>query len=141
MPGFRKAYISRTASELGNRLARQISGKRMLLLKEYSQNKVFQDAVAYTTLYVRNAEDKGMQATPGVFSIPYGILLPSKTRNLIIGSGKAISAERLLLRYCLRGQANTMLFGEIAGICAATAVLNNVELNDIDLSTVRKHFE
>ncbi|HML45517.1 MAG TPA: FAD-dependent oxidoreductase [Clostridia bacterium] len=140
MPGFEKAIVSRTGAELGNRLARQISGKRMLRLEEYVQNRVFDDVVAYTSSYYRNPEDKGMVAAPGIFGIPYGILLPSKTRNLIIGSGKSISAERLLQRYCLRGQANTMLFGEIAGLAAATAAQSGIALPDLNPACMRAHF-
>ncbi len=140
MPGFQKAIVSRTGAELGNRLARQIFGKRMLRLEEYVQNKAFDDVVAYTSGYYRNAEDKGMVASPCIFGIPYGILLPSKTKNLIIGSGKSISAERLLKRYCLRGQANTMLFGEIAGLAAATAVQSNIALPDLDPARILTHF-
>ena len=141
MPGFAKARVSRSSSDLGNRLARQINGKYMLTVAEYFANKPFADAIAYTPVYIRNPEDRGMVATPGIFGIPYRILLPKKTENLIMGSGKSVSGERLLLRYCMRGQANTMLYGEIAGICAATAAKTGTALADIDPVNIRKHFE
>ncbi len=57
------------------------------------------------------------------FDIPYGILLPKETDNLLVGSGKSVSCDPQRL---IRGMSGCMIAGQAAGAAAALAARERV---------------
>ena len=136
MPGFEQAFLTRMASEIGVRLTRFIEGEYLLTEEELLSAKEFEDAVCFTASIEKSAS--GVRVTDRVFGIPYRVLLPKKIENLIIGSGKSISAEDGARAKALRGQANTMLIGETAGTAAALAALSGTPVRELTIQRVRE---
>ena len=76
--------------------------------------------------------------TDKTFGIPYRALLPKGVDNLIMGSGKTISAEPSARAICLRGQANTMAIGQAAGTAAAIAALQGRGVKSLSSGDIKK---
>lgn len=137
MPGFEKAFVTRTASEIGVRLSRYIIGEYVISEDDFFvHNTRFEDAVCNTPRWVHTA--RGIKLTEEFLDIPYRSLLPKGIDNLLIGSGKCISSERLVRWNITRGQANTMLIGQAAGTAAAVAVKNNRTVKTVDVKLIQQ---
>ncbi len=139
LPGFEKAFITRTASNMGVRLSRHIDGEYMLTEKDAFDIKEFDDIVCYTTAIER--AKRGIRVTDKAFGLPYRVFLPRKIDNVIIGTGKCISAESGARGPFLRGQANTMLIGQTAGAAAALAAKTGKSVKKLGYKDVRDELE
>ncbi|MBA7660652.1 hypothetical protein ES703_68656 [subsurface metagenome] len=139
LPGFEKAFITRTASNMGVRLSRHIDGEYMLTEKDAFEIKEFDDVVCYTTAIER--AKRGVRVIDKAFGLPYRVFLPRKIDNVIIGTGKCISAESGARGPFLRGQANTMLIGQTAGAAAALAAKTGKSVKMLGYKDVRDELE
>ena len=135
LPGFEKAFITRTASNLGVRLSRHIDGEYMLTEKDYLAVKKFDDVVCY--INAREKAKRGWRATDKAFGLPYWLFLPRKIDNVIIGTSKCLSTELGFLR----GQAVTMLVGQTAGVAAALAAKTGKSVKMLGYKDVRDELE
>ena len=139
LPGFEKAFITSTSSNMGVRLSRHIGGEYMLTEKDAFDVKEFDDAVCYTTAIER--VKRGVTVTDKALGLPYRVFLPQKIDNVIIGTGKCISAESGARGPFLRGQANTMLIGQTAGAAAALAAKTGKSVKKLGYKDVRDELE
>ena len=139
LPGFEKAFITRTASNLGVRLSRHIDGEYMLTEKDFFDVKEFDDVVCYTTANEKTKRSR--RVANKAFGLPYRIFLPRKIDNVIIGTGKCVSAESGARSVSLRGQANTMLIGQTAGVAAALAAKTGKSVKMLGYKDVRDELE
>jgi len=73
------------------------------------------------------------------FSIPYGCLIPEKSKNLIV-SGRCISAEHKAMS-SIRVMATCMATGHAAGISAYLSLDKNIPVNKVDVKEVQKMLE
>ncbi len=131
MPGFENAYITRIASEIGSRVTRNIIGEYYITEEDFFNVKKFEDAVCWTPSI--ELTSKGCRVGGSKFGITYRAFLPRGIDNLLIGSGKCISAELGVRLKSLRAQVNTMLIGETAGRAAALAVKEGKTTRTIDI--------
>jgi len=139
MPGFADAFVTRTASEIGIRLTRNIVGESMLTYDDFINLREFEDAVCWMPAISKDYS--GKKIIDKSFGMPYSSFLPKGIDNLLAGSGKTVSTDRLTRWKYLRGQAITMLFGETAGIAAAIAVKDGTTAKTVDLDKVKKAME
>jgi hypothetical protein len=136
MPGFENAFITRIAAEIGVRVTRVVQSHYRITDADFFSGREFADAVCYTPSMVKTS--RGMMISDKMLGIPYRSLLPLGVDNLLIGSGKSISAERIVLRKSLRAQVNTMQIGEAAGTAAAVAVSEGSKVKSVDINKVRE---
>jgi len=131
-PGFEKAYLVETASEIGHRISRTLVGKSTLSADDFEDGKRLPDVVGLVTEVDRRTKPFGLLRKAG--NIPLGILLGDKPPNAIVGSAKNPSTERPGM---IRGQAGCLVVGRAAGIAAAEAVRQAVPVNAVDIGPVQ----
>lgn len=67
--------------------------------------------------------------------IPFGVMLPEGVENLLVASGKSVSAvPQTMLRY----QSAGMVLGQAAGAAAGLAAIENKIVRDIDIRKLQK---
>ncbi len=67
--------------------------------------------------------------------IPFGVMLPLEVENLLVASGKSVSAvPQTMLRY----QSAGMALGQAAGAAAALAANENLTVRQVDIRSIQK---
>ena len=135
MPGFETAFVTRTAAEIGIRLTRSIVGETVLSYDDFINLRGFADAVC--DMPAISKDFSGKKIIDKAFGMPYSAFLPKGIDNLLVGSGKTVSTDRLTRWKYLRGQAITMLFGETTGIAAALAAKSGKSAKTLDLAQLK----
>ena len=72
---------------------------------------------------------------PHNHDIPYGITVPKKVENLLVGSGKSVPCEPPGL---LRGMSMCMMLGQASGCAAAIAAKQGVTPRSLDIRTLQR---
>jgi len=139
MPGCENAYLSRISTTMGVRLTRNIIGDVYLTMDDVKANKKFDNVIFRTPILYKkwvDDQDLGLRLQNEAIGIPIEVLIPRNIDNIVIGTGKCISADRQSRQEFLRSQQNTMLFGIAAGKIAAEAVRQNSSVKSMDISTI-----
>lgn len=148
--GFENSELTATASQLGIRETRRITGEYILSFDDYINRRHFSDDIgclAYPIDIHASATDVRKQQeverklsdsryAPGEnYGIPFRALLPRKTNNLLV-AGRCISTDRAM-QSSIRIVPGCFATGQAAGTAAAMAVENNTELRKIDISALQ----
>lgn len=148
VPGFEKARVIASASDLGVRYTRWIEGEYVLSVDDQLREARFDDVVGVLPLtqawsaYVLNK--KPLQERGGLleirkkeryFDIPYRCMVPKKLENVIVASGKSVSTDP---RAILRGQASCLLLGQVAGVAAALSAKQDTALQSIKIRDLQR---
>ena len=131
LPGFKSAYISQIAPNLGVRVTRRLVGQYRLTKDDVLSGKKFDDAIAdsnwpidiHPNLEVRNQKSEVRNPPKNdYYQIPLRSLLPKENeiKNLIV-AGRCLSAD-FEAQSSARIQANCIAMGEAAGNLAAKRV-------------------
>ena len=136
VPGFENAYIVQMGTDLGIRVSRGIEGEMTLTDKETTSSRpVYSDNVIGCTAATANFQETGDFLYAHNYDIPYGIMIPQKTENLIVGSGKSVSCDPQRL---IRGMATCMVLGQAAGAAAALAAEREVTPRELDVRSLQR---
>lgn len=133
LPGFQNAVLTHVGTELGCRKVRRLDGKFTMGSIKHAQ---FYDDVVGVVPVVDQDAPNGFFGE-GSIDLPFGMMVPKKIDNLLIGSAKNFSCQwnsRLFLRY----QPVCMLTGEVAGTAAAVAVKENVSIQNLSIKKLQK---
>jgi len=135
IPGFEKAFIAQLATDLGIRTSRVIEGEKTLTGDVVSSREPveFDDAIGRAPARAKFGED-GEFFHAHDFEIPYGCMVPKEIDNLLVASGKSVSAEP---RGVIRGMACCMILGQGAGTAAALAARSGVAARDVDMRALQ----
>ena len=125
VPGFEKARIECTSTQVGVRATRQIEGLATPSAKDM-QNKNHKDTVA------KPYADQEMR-------IPFGALIPQRVNNLLV-AGRCLSAEDEILGQ-LRLVPVCSATGQATGVAAALALQQHTAPMDLDLANLQKALE
>ncbi len=127
-PGHEQVFMLDTASQLGVRASRTLTGLHEVTFEETSANKKFEDVVAIAGAYkfVGNRACK----------IPYGALVPAKIDNLL-ATGRCVAADNLMLNYT-RLIGPCLVTGHAAGAAAALAVNSRCRPRDVDVRQLQQ---
>lgn len=138
LPGFKNAFVSGVADNLGVRWARRITGP-----SEFSGGKSGQrskGAVGQAVAWDNVVKNPGKGAW-GVqvchndsFDIPLSCLLPEKVEGLVIGSGRSANTRG---SGDLRVMVHTMVVGQGAGVTAAVAALSGTIPGKVPITSVQ----
>ncbi|HJA92212.1 MAG TPA: FAD-dependent oxidoreductase [Candidatus Eisenbergiella merdipullorum] len=128
----------------GKRESRRMCGEYMVTQRDISDNRVFEDEIAYGGwnlddhfpggFYHRGTPNTQIP-TPAPYSLPYRALYSKNVDNLFF-AGRNISMTHMAMS-SIRVMATCALLGEAVGKAAAIAVKNNVSPHDV----YREHLE
>lgn len=151
IPGFEKAYVSVTNSEIGVRESRHIEGLYTLTGEDAYSGRKFPDVVSrgYFPIDLHNPDgatgySEGDDGRGGVwqplqdtFDIPYRSLVPKHIDGLLL-SGRCISGTSEA-HGSYRTQGGIMGIGQAAGAAAALSAQNCVLPRDLDCKLLQEN--
>lgn len=132
-PGFDKSEITHVGTGLGSRRTRYLKGNSTTKTLEHAQR--CDDVIG--AVPVKDTSAKNGFFADDYVDIAYGTIVPERINNLLVGSGKCMSAE-WKARHYLRLQPICMLIGQAAGVAAAVAVQTNHDTQSIDIKSIQK---
>lgn len=135
VPGFERAYIAQIATDLGIRTSRGIEGEATLTTAHTDSGRpvYFDDAIGCVAARA-DFEKTGVFYHDHGLDIPYRIMLPIGTENLLVGSGKSVSCQPQKL---IRGMASCMVVGQAAGAAAALSAKEGVSPRAVDVRALQ----
>lgn len=140
VPGFEKAYFTKTAPFIGIRETRRIVGRYVMTQDDVLSCKHFDDAIAVASypIDIHRPSDDGCTLIwcGDCYDIPFRSLVPLKVGNLLV-AGRSISATHEAMG-AIRVMATCMAMGEAAGRAAKMSVRGNRRVADIDVEELRR---
>jgi len=127
-PGREQVFMLDTASQLGIRASRTLTGLHEVTFDETMANKKYADVVAIGGAYAF----VGNRAC----QIPYRALVPLKIDNLL-ATGRCVAADNLMLNYT-RLIGPCLVTGHAAGTAAALAVDSKCRPRDADVAKLQR---
>lgn len=136
-PGFENAYIVQMANDLGIRNSRGIEGEATITREDHmkADHPVHFDDVIGRAPVRLDFDKAGDFLAPFTFDIPFGILLPKKVENFLIGSGKSASCKP---QGVVAGMSLCMIVGQAAGTAASMAVQQNVSPRNVPIRDLQR---
>ncbi|MGB6102793.1 MAG: FAD-dependent oxidoreductase [Pusillimonas sp.] len=138
IPGFEQAGIGQIAPVLGVRETRHIVGEYTLTGEDSIQGTRFEDSVGADASALDIHDPKGGDVDfQGLkpYEIPYRSLVPLAVEQLLV-AGRAISADHDAHARS-RNMPACMAMGQAAGIAAAVAIDDGVQVRNVDVSKVQ----
>jgi hypothetical protein len=142
VPGFAKAYLISTGSQIGIRETRRIVGEYTLTGEDVLEGRRFPDGVARGSypidIHDPSGKHWGVQFVKGKgsYDIPYRCLVPREIEHLLV-AGRCISADHQAMG-STRVMAPCMATGQAAGLAAALSVQQNVTPRTLDTDRLRE---
>ncbi len=122
VPGFEKAWVMTTASQIGIRHTRRLSGIRKMTNADWKAAVVHDDEI-------------GVSPSPGPkfapVSVPYGAILSAHLENLL-APGRHVACDPSTQSF-MREIPQCWMTGHAAGVAAALAVSAGVGPRDVDV--------
>ncbi len=126
VPGFARAWILDTASQVGTRHARRLVGAERITIDHWRDDGGYSDSIGLCP---------GMTPTFPTLQIPYRSLVPASVNGLL-AAGRNLSADTSS-HAALREIPECWAMGEAAGVAATLAVDGDIELRDIDIPALQ----
>ena len=126
MPGFERAWILDTASQVGTRHARRLVGAERITIDHWRNDGGYVDSIGLCP---------GPTPSFPTLQIPYRSLLPARTNGLL-AAGRNLSADTKS-HAALREIPECWAMGEAAGVAATLAVDRGVEVRDVDIGALQ----
>lgn len=140
VPGFEKAYFTKTAPFIGIRETRRIVGQYVMTQDDVLSCRHFDDSIAVASypIDIHRPSDDGCTLIwcGDCYDIPYRSLVPQKIDNLLV-AGRSISATHEAMG-AIRVMATCMAMGEAAGRAAKISVRGNRKPADVDIEELRR---
>ncbi len=127
-PGREQVFMLDTASQLGIRASRTLTGLHEVTFEETVANKKYDDVVAVGGAY-KFVGERACQ-------IPYRALVPARVDNLL-ATGRCVAADNLMLNYT-RLIGPCLVTGHAAGTAAALAVDSKCRPRDVDVPKLQR---
>ena len=141
VPGFERARLAATGTQIGIRESRRIVGEYTLTKDDVVEARAFEDGIA-TSAYpidIHNPSGEGTRTerlAPGaVYQIPFRCLVPKGVDDLLV-AGRCISTTHEALA-STRLTPTVMTLGQAAGTAAALAKQMNVGIRTVRGSALR----
>src|SRR5207344_133001 len=126
VPGFARAWILDTASQVGTRHARRLAGAERITIDHWRDDGGYVDSIGLCP---------GMTPSFQTLEIPYRSLLPVSTNGLL-AAGRNLSADTKS-HAALREIPQCWAMGEAAGVAATLAVDNTVDVRNVDIGALQ----
>lgn len=141
VPGFERARLAATGTQVGIRESRRIEGRYTLTADDVLRARHFDDAVARSAypIDIHNPSGSGTtthRLAPGAsYEIPFRCLVPVNREQLLV-AGRCISTTHEALA-STRLTPTVMTLGQAAGTAAALAKQRGVRVGEVDSQTLR----
>ena len=126
VPGFERAWILDTASQVGTRHARRLAGSERITIEHWLADGRYPDSIGLCP---------GMTPTFPTLEIPYRSLVPSRLDGLL-AAGRNLSADTRS-HAALREIPECWAMGEAAGVAGVHAIDDSVAVRDVDSGRLR----
>ena len=126
VPGFERAWILDTASQVGTRHARRLVGVERITIGSWRDAGGCVDSIGLCP---------GPTPSFPTLEIPYGSLVPASLNGLL-AAGRNLSADTKS-HAALREIPECWVMGEAAGVAATLAVDAGVEVREVDVSALQ----
>jgi hypothetical protein len=126
VPGFERAWILDTASQIGTRHARRVVGAERITIEHWMADGSYADGIGLCP---------GMTPSFPTLEIPYRSLVPERLDGLL-AAGRNLSADTRS-HAALREIPECWVMGEAAGVAAVQALDAGVALRDVDVAAVQ----
>jgi hypothetical protein len=144
LPGLENCTLLDTATTVGVRESRRITGVHVLTLDELVTGQHFDDVIAvagypvdiHSPVSADGPFDDGIPPTANIYEIPYRSLVPESLDGLLL-SGRCISATHEALA-AVRVMPPSFAMGEAAGTAAAQAVRDDVSPRQVDVAALQQ---
>ncbi|MCL4458894.1 MAG: FAD-dependent oxidoreductase [Chloroflexi bacterium] len=138
VPGFERAYLATTATQIGTRESRRILGDYLLTAADVQQGRRFSDVIARSQ---KGEWDPAENEKNPAFDIPYRCLLPRGLEGILV-AGRCISMDHQAATFLSPRDISTcMATGEAAGTAAASAVQNKVKPRALSIAILRSRLQ
>ena len=141
VPGFDRARLAATATQIGIRESRRIVGEYTLTREDVLEARQFDDAVARSAYPIDIHNPSGSGTTThrlpegGSYEIPYRCLVPKTVERLLV-AGRCISTTHEALA-STRLTPTVMTLGQAAGTAGALANKQGIRVRDVDTNALR----
>jgi hypothetical protein len=141
VPGFERAYLQQTGTQIGVRESRRIRGDYVLTEEDVISARKFPDGIARCNypIDIHNPAGSGtvIREVPegDYYEIPYRCLLPLGMENLLV-AGRCVSATHEG-QSSLRVMPQCFAMGEAAGTAAALALHQGITPRQLSASALR----
>jgi hypothetical protein len=126
VPGFERAWILDTASQIGTRHARRLVGAERITIEHWMADGSYADSIGLCP---------GMTPSFPTLEIPYRSMVPERIDGLL-AAGRNLSADTRS-HAALREIPECWVMGEAAGVAAVQALDAGVALRVVDVAAVQ----
>jgi hypothetical protein len=126
VPGFERAWILDTASQVGTRHARRLIGAERITIEHWRNDGGYADSIGLCP---------GLTPSFPTLQIPYRSLVPVRTSGLL-AAGRNLSADTKS-HAALREIPECWVMGEAAGVAATLAVDSGVKVREVDVEALQ----
>jgi 2-polyprenyl-6-methoxyphenol hydroxylase-like FAD-dependent oxidoreductase len=126
VPGFERAWILDTASQVGTRHARRLVGSERITIEHWRADGGYADSIGLCP---------GMTPSFPTLEIPYGSLVPDRLDGLL-AAGRNLSADTRA-HAALREIPECWVMGEAAGVAAVQALDAGVDVRSVDIAALQ----
>jgi len=126
VPGFERAWILDTASQVGTRHARRLVGSERITIDHWLADGSYADSIGLCP---------GMTPSFPTLEIPYRCMVPERLDGLL-AAGRNLSADTRS-HAALREIPECWAMGEAAGVAAVHAMEDSVELRAVDVARLQ----
>ena len=127
VPGFERAWIHDTASQIGTRHARRLIGVERITIEHWRASGLYSDSIGLCP---------GVTERFPTLQIPYRSLVPRDIEG-VLAAGRNLSADTKS-HAALREIPECWVMGEAAGIAAAMAVSAGQRLRDVSVPELQR---
>jgi hypothetical protein len=127
MPGFERAWLMDTASQVGTRHSRRLAGKMKVTIDGWRSQGESEEAIGLCP---------GLSPEFSTLEIPYGALVPQKLEG-ILAAGRNLSCDPAS-HAALREIPECWVVGQAAGVAAALSVRQNTMPADVSVVAVQE---
>jgi hypothetical protein len=130
VPGFERAWIMDSASQIGTRHARRLAGVERVSLDHWRNDGACADTIGLCP---------GLTPDFPTLEIPYGSLVP-ETVDGMLAAGRNLSSDTRA-HAALREVPECWVMGEAAGVAAALSVSAGVSPRSVDIAELQRRLE
>ena len=140
VPGYEKAYLSYTATQIGLRESRRVLGDYVLTAdKDIKEGLMHEDVITKSRFELLGAgfSTYTPERSP-VFDIPYRCIVPKVIDNLLV-AGRCISIDhKAAINGALRTIDTCICLGQAAGTAAALSVKSKVRPRELPIAVLQQ---
>jgi FAD dependent oxidoreductase len=143
LPGFERCELLDTATQIGVRETRRITGEYTVTLEDLAAGREFDDVIALSgypvDIHSPTGDGGGVTGelkTANIYQIPYRAMVPHGVEHLLV-AGRALSATHEALA-AIRTMPAMMAMGEAAGTAAALALRAGVSPRRVAVPAVQQ---